>query len=92
MLGQPSSSSAHLPVRRKPQAMAVLHMPADGEEWESSVHYADVMLQGAFDKVWSVYPRVPHEDPWADGLDKAHCEVVSSAGVTLKASGMASRF
>mmetsp|Transcript_79333 Transcript_79333/g.201989 ORF Transcript_79333/g.201989 Transcript_79333/m.201989 type:complete len:139 (-) Transcript_79333:61-477(-) len=79
-------------LHRPPQAMAVLNVGQEADEWELQVHYSEDLIKGALEATWNVYPRVPHEDPWADNVDKAHCEVVGSGGVTLKASGLASRF
>mmetsp|Transcript_48984 Transcript_48984/g.140307 ORF Transcript_48984/g.140307 Transcript_48984/m.140307 type:complete len:140 (-) Transcript_48984:117-536(-) len=79
-------------ISRPPQAMAVLNMPDDCDEWEPQVRYPDAVFKGTFNAIWSVYPRLPHEDPWADGVDKAHAEVINTGGVCCTVSGMASRY
>mmetsp|Transcript_57866 Transcript_57866/g.130120 ORF Transcript_57866/g.130120 Transcript_57866/m.130120 type:complete len:140 (-) Transcript_57866:90-509(-) len=79
-------------ISRPPQAMTVISMPDDCEEWEPQVHFPEQMFRGAFSAVWSTYPRLPYEDPWDDSVDKAQAEVISTQGVFLTATGMASRY
>ncbi|CAK8992467.1 Uncharacterized protein SCF082_LOCUS3110 [Durusdinium trenchii] len=57
-----------------------------------AVHYHDKMIQGAFSAMWSTYPRIPQEDPWADNVPKVDCEVVCPGqGVVMTSSGLALR-
>eukprot|EP00933_Yihiella_yeosuensis_P069417 TRINITY_DN7593_c0_g1_i10.p1 TRINITY_DN7593_c0_g1~~TRINITY_DN7593_c0_g1_i10.p1 ORF type:complete len:142 (+),score=28.60 TRINITY_DN7593_c0_g1_i10:148-573(+) len=78
-------------THRPKQAFKVVQLDEGVEEWENGVLYHEAMFKGAFSAAWSVYPRIPHEDPWADDVDKADCEVVSSSGVVMTASGLATR-
>eukprot|EP00913_Durusdinium_trenchii_P018790 g17657.t1 len=79
-------------THRPTQAMGVITMDDEAEEWEQSVHYHDKMIQGAFSAMWSTYPRIPQEDPWADNVPKVDCEVVCPGqGVVMTSSGLALR-
>eukprot|EP00931_Biecheleriopsis_adriatica_P087834 TRINITY_DN6224_c0_g1_i1.p1 TRINITY_DN6224_c0_g1~~TRINITY_DN6224_c0_g1_i1.p1 ORF type:complete len:147 (+),score=27.11 TRINITY_DN6224_c0_g1_i1:86-526(+) len=80
-------------THRPTQAMGVITMGEDCDEWEHQVHYHDAMLRGALKAQWSIYPRVPQEDPWADNVPKVSCEVVcpGGGGIVLTSEGMAPR-
>mmetsp|Transcript_57886 Transcript_57886/g.124363 ORF Transcript_57886/g.124363 Transcript_57886/m.124363 type:complete len:138 (+) Transcript_57886:96-509(+) len=78
-------------IHRAPQAMMVISMEDDVEDWEMQCHFPQITFQKSMEAVWKVYPRIPHEDPWADNVDKAHCEVVGPEGCMMKGMGMCSR-
>ncbi|OLQ12496.1 hypothetical protein AK812_SmicGene3575 [Symbiodinium microadriaticum] len=79
-------------THRPTQAMAVIAMEEEADDWEQSVHYHDTMIKGALAANWSIYPRIPQEDPWADNVPKVDCEVVCpGVGVVMISEGMALR-
>merc|ERR1719277_1340459 len=55
-------------IHRAPQAMMVISMEDDVEDWEMQCHYPQITFQKSMEAVWKVYPRIPHEDPWADNV------------------------
>mmetsp|Transcript_90480 Transcript_90480/g.198203 ORF Transcript_90480/g.198203 Transcript_90480/m.198203 type:complete len:152 (+) Transcript_90480:71-526(+) len=79
-------------MHRPPQAMAVINIGQECDEWEQAMRYSHEMINGALSSAWGVLPRVPREDPWADNVDKAHAEVVGNSGVVMKLNGMTSRY
>eukprot|EP00439_Symbiodinium_sp_Y106_P023910 s1964_g2.t3 len=79
-------------THRPTQAMAVIALEEEADDWEQSVHYHDTMMKGALAANWSIYPRIPQEDPWADNVPKVDCEVVCpGVGVVMISEGMALR-
>ena len=47
-------------THRPTQAMAVVTMDEEAEEWEHGVHYHDRMIKGALSAMWSIYPPHSH--------------------------------
>eukprot|EP00440_Ansanella_granifera_P037023 gb/GFBE01040176.1/.p1 GENE.gb/GFBE01040176.1/~~gb/GFBE01040176.1/.p1 ORF type:complete len:146 (+),score=33.10 gb/GFBE01040176.1/:1-438(+) len=79
-------------THRPTQAMGVIQLDDEAQEWEHAVTYHDSLLKGAFKAMWSIYPRIPQEDPWADNVPKVDCEVVCpGSGVVMTSNGLAPR-
>eukprot|EP00747_Dinoflagellata_sp_TGD_P162528 gnl/TRDRNA2_/TRDRNA2_180222_c0_seq1.p1 gnl/TRDRNA2_/TRDRNA2_180222_c0~~gnl/TRDRNA2_/TRDRNA2_180222_c0_seq1.p1 ORF type:complete len:139 (+),score=44.46 gnl/TRDRNA2_/TRDRNA2_180222_c0_seq1:68-484(+) len=78
-------------VFRPAQAMVVVGVPEDAENWEQEMHLHEAMFGGAFDLAWSVHPHVYNKDPWSEDIDKTNVEVVNKEGWTSTVTGLAVR-
>jgi len=76
---------------RYPEAMQVITFDEGAPEWEQGLRFSPKIIENITDVAWSVYPRVPKDDPWDENCDKVNIEVVSAKGVVLKGNGLTSR-